>query len=188
MLSRDLQRILKIRDYCLGIQDTIARFGNSPDGFLLDSDYQQSIAFSILQIGELTGGLSEEYRSSTKEQIQWPHIKGVRNIIVHDYGKIQLDRVWDIATKDIPVLKAFCNDQLPHKSQALNAHNFSLLVLSNFDKPTWPPSCPMVGSLRVFLFCSPCSAPLTSSPFDCPLCWFLPVTRSAQSPAGTPGT
>ena len=107
MLSRDLQRILKIRDYCLGIQDTIARFGNSPDGFLLDSDYQQSIAFSILQIGELTGGLSEEYRSSTKEQIQ------CRNIIVHDYGKIQLDRVWDIATKDIPVLKAFCNDQLP---------------------------------------------------------------------------
>ena len=75
MLSRDLQRILKIRDYCLGIQDTIARFGNSPDSFLLDSDYQQSLAFSILQIGELTGGLSEEYRSSTKEQIQWPHIK-----------------------------------------------------------------------------------------------------------------
>ena len=45
-----------------------------------------------------------------------------------------------------------------------------------------------IGSLRVFLFCSPCSAPLTSSPFDCPLCWFLPVTRSARSPAGTPGT
>ena len=70
----------------------------------------------------------------------------------------------------------------PLGHQALNAHNFSLLVLSNFDKPTWPPSCPMVGSLRVFLFCSPCSAPLTSSPFDCPLCWFLPVTRSARSP------
>lgn len=86
----------------------------------------------------------------------------------------------------------FVNDEMyplnSSKSQALNAHNFSLLVLSNFDKSTWPPSCPMVGSLRVFLFCSPCSAPLTSSPFDCPLCWFLPVTRSARSPAGTPGT
>lgn len=113
MLSRDLQRILKIRDYCLSIQDTIARFGKSLDGFLLDSDYQQSIAFSILKIGELTGGLSEEYRDSTKKQIQWPHIKGVRNIIVHDYGKIQLDRVWAIATEDIPILKAFCNGQLP---------------------------------------------------------------------------
>ena len=50
MLSRDLQRILKIRDYCLNIQDTVARFGESPEGFLLDSDYQYSIAFSILQI------------------------------------------------------------------------------------------------------------------------------------------
>ena len=74
------------------------------------------------------------------------------------------------------------------KSQALNAHNFSLLVLSNFDKPIWPPSYPMVGSLCIFLFSSPCSALLTPSPFECPLCWFLPVTRSVRSLAGTPGT
>ena len=103
MLSRDLQRVLKIRDYCLSIQDTMSRFGVSLEGFLSDSDYQQSIAF----------GLSEEYRSATKEQIQWPHIRGLRNIIVHDYGKIQLDQVWQIITEDIPVLKTFCNEQLP---------------------------------------------------------------------------
>ena len=113
MLSRDLQRILKIRDYCLSIQDTMSRFGASLDGFLSDSDYQQSIAFSVLQIGELTAGLSEEYRNATKEQIQWPHIKGLRNIIVHDYGKIQFSQLWNIITGDIPVLKAFCNEQLP---------------------------------------------------------------------------
>ena len=106
-------RILKIRDYCLSIQDTMARFGKSPERFMRDSDYQQSIAFSVLQIGELTAGLSEEYREATKGEIQWAHIKGMRNIIVHDYGKIQLDRVWNIITEDIPVLKAFCNDQLP---------------------------------------------------------------------------
>ena len=74
------------------------------------------------------------------------------------------------------------------KNQVLNAHNFSLLVLSNFDKPTQPPSCPMVGSLCIFLFSSPCSALLTPSPYECPLCWFLPVTRSVRSLAGTPGT
>lgn len=74
------------------------------------------------------------------------------------------------------------------KNQVLNAHNFSLLVLSNFDKPIWPPSYPMVGSLCIFLFSSPCSALLTPSPFECPLCWFLPVTRSVRSLAGTPGT
>ena len=93
-----------------------------------------------------------------------------------------------IIQNSILTVKAFISLGATGKNQALNAHNFSLPILSNFDKPTWPPSCPMVGSLRVFLFCSPCSAPLTSSPFDCPLCWFLPVTRSARSPAGTPGT
>ena len=59
------------------------------------------------------------------------------------------------------------------KNQALNAHNFSLLVLSNFDNPTWPPSYPMVGSLCIFLFSSPCSALLTPSPLECLLCCFF---------------
>jgi len=113
MLSRDLQRILKIRDYCLDIQDKPMRFGVSMNAFLSDDTYQQSVAFCILQIGELVTGLSEEYRDATKNQIQWQSIKGVRNIIVHDYGKIQLGRLWKIVMEDIPLLKAFCNEQLP---------------------------------------------------------------------------
>ena len=36
----------------------------------------------------------------------------MRNIIVHDYGEIRLQVVWDVATCDIPVLKAFCLRQL----------------------------------------------------------------------------
>ncbi len=115
MLPRDLQRVLKIRDYCLDIQDTTARFGASWDVFRQDSDYQHSVAFSVLQIGELTAGLSDEYRKATGDQMQWPLIKGMRNLIVHDYGKIQLDKVWKIVTEDIPVLKAFCNEQLPEE-------------------------------------------------------------------------
>ena len=68
MLSRDLQRVLKIRDYCLSIQDTMSRFGVSLEGFLSDSDYQQSIAFSVLQIGELTSGLSEVHYTAFPEK------------------------------------------------------------------------------------------------------------------------
>ena len=94
--------------------------------------------------------------------------------------------------QSIPHIFLFVHPQLAdrfrRKNQVLNAHNFSLLVLSNFDKPTQPPSCPMVGSLCIFLFSSPCSALLTPSPYECPLCWFLPVTRSVRSLAGTPGT
>lgn len=93
--------------------DRTVRLGKSLDAFLSSIDYQHSVAFCILQIGELVSGLSEEYRSATKGQIQWQSIKGARNIIVHDYGKIQLDKVWKIVTDDIPLLKDFCNEQLP---------------------------------------------------------------------------
>ena len=64
MMSPDLQRIKHIRDYCLEIGKTITRYGNSYDVYILDADYQRSISFCILQIGELSGSLSAEYRQS----------------------------------------------------------------------------------------------------------------------------
>ena len=53
MLSPDLQRIQHIRDYCVEIEKTIQRYGNSFETFDQDADYQRSIFFCILQIGEL---------------------------------------------------------------------------------------------------------------------------------------
>ncbi len=113
MLPRDLQRILKIRDYCLFIQHDMQALGDTRDAFFANRTTQQSIAFSLLQIGELASGLSEEYRNATRSQMQWQPIRGLRNIIVHDYGKVQLEEIWKIVTDDIPSLKAFCNEQLP---------------------------------------------------------------------------
>ncbi len=113
MLSRDLQRIMKMRDYCLTIQKTIAKFNASKEIFQSETDYQQSIAFSVLQIGELVSGLTSEYRVATKNQMQWHSIKALRNIIVHDYGSIRIDELWEIVIDEIPTLKAFCNEQLP---------------------------------------------------------------------------
>ena len=53
MLPPDLQRLEHIRDYCDEIQKTIARYGKSFDIFDADADYQRSVSFCILQIGEL---------------------------------------------------------------------------------------------------------------------------------------
>ena len=61
MLSPDLQRIKHIRDYCTEIEKTVTRYGRAFAIFDSDPDYQRSVSFSILQIGELSGGLSQEY-------------------------------------------------------------------------------------------------------------------------------
>ena len=112
MLSPDLQRIEHIRDYCLDIEDTVLRFGNSYDVFCKDIDFQHSIAFSVLQIGEISGKLSGDYRLATADSVQWHLIRGLRNIVVHDYGSIKLDELWKIILNDIPALKTFCEEQL----------------------------------------------------------------------------
>ena len=112
MMSPDLQRVKHIRDYCVEVEKTIARYGASFEIFDTDADYQRSVSFCILQIGELSGGLSAEYRQATASRVQWGPIKGMRNLVAHNYGNMSRDIIWETATVDIPVLKEFCDEQL----------------------------------------------------------------------------
>ena len=112
MLPPDSRRLEHIRDYCDEIQKTIERCGNSFEVFDNDADYQRSVSFCILQIGELSGRLSPEYRQATASRIQWGPIKGMRNLVAHSYGSISPDIIWETAVSDIPDLRDFCNEQL----------------------------------------------------------------------------
>lgn len=112
MMSPDLQRIKHIRDYCTAIAQTIERYGNSFEIYAKDADYQRSVSFSILQIGELSGGLSLEYRQATASRVQWGPMKAMRNLVAHNYGKMDQAIIWETATVDIPALFRFCEEQL----------------------------------------------------------------------------
>ena len=112
MLSPDLQRIKHIRDYCTEIEKTVTRYGRAFAIFDSDPDYQRSVSFSILQIGELSGGRSQEYRQATADRVQWGPIKGMRNLVAHNYGSMSREIIWETATTDIPALKRFCEEQL----------------------------------------------------------------------------
>ena len=117
-MSPDLQRIAHIRDYCTEIQTTIARYGNAYSVFDSDADFQRSVAFCILQIGELAGKLTEEYRKATSHRIQWNPIKGMRNLVAHSYGSMSREMIWETATMDIPELLRFCCEQLQAPEKA----------------------------------------------------------------------
>lgn len=111
-MSPDLQRIAHIQDYCIAIAKTIERYGNSFSVYAADADYQRSVCFSILQIGELSGGLSAQYRQATANRIQWGPMKAMRNLVAHNYGKMDQSIIWETATVDIPALLLFCEEQL----------------------------------------------------------------------------
>ena len=112
MLPPDLQRIEHIRDYCDAVEQTISRYGRSFQTFDADGDYQRSLSFSILQIGELSAGLTRDFKERTAARIQWGPIKGMRNLVAHSYGTMDREIIWETALTDIPVLKAFCDEML----------------------------------------------------------------------------
>lgn len=67
---------------------------------------------SLLQIGELSGKLSDAFRSQTDTQIPWGSIRGMRNLFAHNYGSMSREVIWKSALEDIPILLTFCEEQL----------------------------------------------------------------------------
>lgn len=112
MKTKTIDILQHISSYCDDIEKTISRFGKSHEIFEQDKDYRNSICMSLLQIGELTGHLPEDFRASTKGTIYWSAIKGMRNLFAHNYGAVDIGLVWETAIADIPILHKFCSEAI----------------------------------------------------------------------------
>lgn len=112
MAKRDKSVLEHIKNYCEEIGSFIERFGDDYKIFIGDRAYFNAVAMCILQIGELSNSLSEEFRDETSGKIPWVNIKGMRNIVAHNYGSLDEKLVWETATNDIPELLEFCNTEL----------------------------------------------------------------------------
>ncbi len=110
--DKDRQILAHILEYCVRIEKTVTRFGQDFGTFLSDQDYMDSVSMNLLQIGELAGEFSDAYVQNTRSSMNWRAIKNMRNLFAHDYGSMDKERIWQTATEDIPVLKAFCEREL----------------------------------------------------------------------------
>lgn len=110
-LNRDIHILEHIVSYCQQIEETVARFGNDGSIFYSDPIYRNAAALCILQIGELVGKLSEEFRSQ-HSSIPWRQIKAMRNIVAHSYGTVDPETTWEVIQYDIPKLKKYCGSLL----------------------------------------------------------------------------
>ena len=107
--EKDLQRLAHILRYCEKIRIAAETFHGDFETFLNDDNYQvrDVCSFYILQIGELARGLTDEFKEAYS-QIPWRQIRGMRNVVVHKYGEVDPDTLWDVLTNDIPALAAEC--------------------------------------------------------------------------------
>lgn len=107
-LDRNLSILEHIVSYCEQIEQTVERFGNDYAIFGADPIYRNAAALCILQIGELVGKLSDDFRAA-HPAVPWRQIKAMRNIVAHSYGSVDPETTWEIITEDIPTLKNYCS-------------------------------------------------------------------------------
>ena len=77
--------------------------GYNLERFLHDDLLQHGISMALINIGESVKKLSEDFKHEHQE-IEWRGIVDLRNLAVHNYDGLHLDRIWGNVTKDIPEL------------------------------------------------------------------------------------
>jgi uncharacterized protein with HEPN domain len=64
-------------------------------------------------IGEATKNLSSQLRDANPA-IPWRQIAGMRDVLIHDYLKVNLSRVWRTVITDLPPLQETVARLLSH--------------------------------------------------------------------------
>jgi len=72
--------------------------------FLANPHWQDAVIRQLEVIGEATKRLSEGIRSSYLE-VPWRRVAGLRDVLIHDYMGVDIEAVWEITLRDLPVLK-----------------------------------------------------------------------------------
>lgn len=105
--NRDENILHHIIQYCSQASETMDLFGKDYHVFENNNTYRNACCLCLLQIGELTYSLTDNFKTS-HSGVPWKQIRGFRNIVAHAYGTIEPAVVWDILANDLPVLESYC--------------------------------------------------------------------------------
>lgn len=84
----------------------IARFvgGKTLDVYRRDDMLRSAVERQIEIIGEAARRVSDDFRGA-HPQIAWRPIIAQRHILAHEYGEIEDDLIWRVATIHVPALR-----------------------------------------------------------------------------------
>jgi uncharacterized protein with HEPN domain len=102
MTHKDLVYIKHIIEAIRAIEISIKEL--SLEDFADSKDSKDACIRRLEIIGEAVKNVSQETKNKYPK-IEWKQIAGTRDRIIHAYFDVDLDIVWDIITKNLPVLK-----------------------------------------------------------------------------------
>ena len=109
-MSRDRASLLDI----VRAGELILQFAQGVSREQLESDVmrQSAILYQITIMGEATKRLSREFRGQHTE-VPWDDIAGMRDIIAHQYDRLDMNIVWQVIQRNIPELLSIIVPLLP---------------------------------------------------------------------------
>lgn len=72
--------------------------------FLKDRKTQDAVLRNLHTLSESIQRISPDLETKYPD-VRWREISAFRNIIVHDYLGVDLERIWDIIVRDLPILR-----------------------------------------------------------------------------------
>ena len=95
LLEDILESIGRIESYVVGV--TKADFESDPEK-------QDALVRRLEIIGQAVKGLPQDLRD-LHPQVPWREIAGARDILAHEYFRVDLDLAWDMIQHNVPELK-----------------------------------------------------------------------------------
>ena len=112
--ERDLVKCEDMRIYAGRAIDYLG--SRSLEQFLANDMVQSAVVRCVEVIGEAARLVSDDTRQRAPE-IPWPLIVGMRHILAHDYGTVNLDKVYEVVKARLPELLKYLQVLLPQLEQ-----------------------------------------------------------------------
>ncbi len=74
------------------------------DAFFADRKTQDAVIRNIEIIGQAVKGISDKTRTF-ESAVPWRQIAGMRDKLIHEYFGVDLNLVWDVVERKLPVLR-----------------------------------------------------------------------------------
>lgn len=74
------------------------------EAFFADRKTQDAVLRNLHTLAESTQRISQRLKAK-HPKIDWRTISAFRNVVVHNYLGVSLERIWDIVKNDLPNLK-----------------------------------------------------------------------------------
>ncbi len=95
LLGEILDAVALVRDYTEGLDF---------DAFAANVEKQDAVIRRLEIIGEAVKGVPDEVRAG-HPAVPWRDIAGARDILIHEYFRVDLEMAWVMVRKDLPILE-----------------------------------------------------------------------------------